>query len=163
MLAKLFGQTKKETSKVAASKAAPAAPLIIDEDGFRYASPAPLAKQWLAAPYDYPDHAKLGAHLAQVAQEGLGLAVGSGFLLSWEDVYAILAHPELSPFRVPLRFPPDSPMRPKLASTGALGDTSFSLRIDEWVNAQGRSARPAPKLVGKILRTGELEALLPRL
>lgn len=161
MLAKLFGQTKKETSKVAASKAAPAAPLIIDEDGFRYASPAPLAKQWLAAPYDYPDHAKLGAHLAQVAQEGLGLAVGSGFLLSWEDVYAILAHPELSPFRVPLRFPPDSPMRPKLASTGALGDTSFSLRIDEWVNAQGRSARPAPKLVGKILRTGELEALLP--
>ncbi|SAK45967.1 helicase SNF2 [Caballeronia calidae] len=157
MLAKLFGRNKTAT----VTHEAPAAPLIIDEDGFRYASPAPLARQWLAAPYDYPDHAELGAHLAQVAQEGLGLAVGSGFLLSWEDVYSILAHPELDAFRAPLRFPPDTPLRPRLVSTGALGDANFSLRIDEWVDAQGRGARPAPKLIGKTLRTVSSEALLP--
>ncbi|WP_429406805.1 DEAD/DEAH box helicase [Paraburkholderia sp. GAS82] len=136
-------------------------PLTIDAEGFRYASPAPLAKQWLAAPFDYPELAELGAHLAQVEQEGLGFAMESEFLLSWEHVYAIVAHPELSAFRRALRFPPDSAMRPRLASTGSLGDADFSLRFDEWVDAQGRGARPAPKLIGKTLRTAESEALLP--
>jgi hypothetical protein len=162
MLAKLFRRDKNEPSRVAGeSKAAPAALLTVDEDGFRYASPAPLAKQWLAAPYDYADHEEVGAHLALVAQEGIGFAVGSVFLLSWEDVYTILAHPELSAFRAPLRFPPDTLLRPRLATTGALGDATFSLGFDEWLDSQGRGARPAPKLVGKVLRSAESEALLP--
>ncbi|SAK99799.1 helicase SNF2 [Caballeronia calidae] len=166
MLAKIFGWGK--TGKSDAGKAfapyaaaTPASPLTIDEDGFRYASPAPLAKQWLVAPYDYPDYAELGSHLALVVQEGFGLAVGSAILLSWEHVYGILRSPELRSFRAPLRFPPDTLLRPRLTNAGALGDAGFGLRIDEWVDVQGRGARPAPRLVGKVLRFGEADALLP--
>ncbi|MDR5760696.1 DEAD/DEAH box helicase [Caballeronia sp. LZ035] len=133
----------------------------IDENGFRYASPAPLAKQWLAAPYDYPAHAELGAHLALIVQEGLGNVVGSSVLLSWEHVYGVLRSVELSGFRIPLRFPTEARMRPRLVNAGALGDADFGLRIDEWVDAQGRGVRPAPRLVGKVLRTAAEDTLVP--
>ncbi|MDR5761468.1 DEAD/DEAH box helicase [Caballeronia sp. LZ035] len=163
MLAKIFGWGKTGKSDAGKKSAVDAvAPLpTIDEEGLRYASPAPLARQWLAAPYDYPAHAELGAHLALVVQEGFGVAVGSGVLLSWENVFGILSREELRAFRAPLRFPPDTLMRPRVMNAGALGDADFGLHIDEWVDAQGRGARPAPRLVGKVLRTGDTDALLP--
>lgn len=142
-------------------KAAPSTTVSISDEGIRYVSPASTATQWLAAPYDFPECADLGARLAQVALEGYGAPAGEALLLSWQDVYSILRHRDFASFREALGIPPDSQARPRLSSSGALSDTAFSIHLDEWVDPQGRTLRPAPRLIGKTLSVGASNALLP--
>lgn len=132
-----------------------------DANGIRYRAPAGMAAEWLATPFAFPKAADLGARLSQIQLEGLGECSGAEFFLPWDSVYAVLRHPELSAYREPLLFPPESDARPRLNSKGALADPGFTILLDEWVDPQGRPLQPTPKLVGRTLQTSNSVSLLP--
>ena len=140
---------------------ASATPVQFDPDGMVYVAPGTLTEAWLTNPYAWPGSEELGARLMQVSQEGFGEYRKADFLLRWDDVYALLRHPELSTFREPLLIPPATSARPRLASRGALMDADFAVLLDGWVDEQGREISPAPQLRGRVLQSATGNALLP--
>ena len=102
-------------SKGGTSSAVPLAPGIeFQADGIRYNAPVATVQDWLERPFEHGKEADLGARLAQIAVEGFGESRGDHFLLSWEDVYALLRHPELAEYRAALQIPAETTIRPKL-------------------------------------------------
>lgn len=132
-----------------------------DVVGIHYRSPASTTAEWLAMPYAFGDAADLGARLAQIFLDGFGERRETEFVLPWPDVYAVLRHSEFNAYRNALLIPPESTARPKLTSKGALMDLDFAVLLDGWVDPQGRSLQPAPKLVGRVLESGAASVLLP--
>lgn len=137
------------------------APVTFTAEGIHYPSPAASTREWLNMPFAFGEMADLGARLAQVSLEGFGEAREANFLLRWEDVYALLRHPELATYRDALHIPGDSSARPRLTSVGALMDPHFAVLLDQWFDAQGRPVQPAPKLLGRALQMGDETTLLP--
>ncbi len=146
--------------KLAPPQARKGPAVAFDSVGIRYASPAPTTREWLALPFSYTEAADLGARLAQIFMEGFGDRQETEFLLPWNDVYALLRHPELSAYREALLIPPEAAARPRLTSKGALMDPDFAVLLDEWVDGQGRRLQPVPQLVGRVLQTPSGAALL---
>jgi hypothetical protein len=133
-----------------------------DAQGIRYRAPPNMtAIAWLENPFVNPEWADLGARLAQISLEGYGEQKGTEFILPWRDVYALLQHAEFSAYREALQIPPSTQARPRLASHGALMDQNFGVFLVEWVDPQGRSLRPTPKLLGRVLDAGGSVTLLP--
>ena len=135
--------------------------VTFDPEGVHYPSPAETAAEWLAMPFAFGAAGDLGARLAQIYLDGFGERRDAEFLLSWKDVYAVLKHPELGAYREALHIPMDTQARPTLASHGALMDPDFAVLLDEWVDTTGRRVQPAPKLQGRVLAAGGVNALLP--
>lgn len=136
-------------------------PVTFDPEGIRYCSPAETTAEWLAMPFAFGQAADLGARLAQIFLDGFGERRDTEFVLPWEDVYAVLQHPELGAYRDALLIPPASQARLKLASRGALLDPDFVVLIDDWVDSQGRRLHPTPTLLGRVLEAGGTITLLP--
>ena len=150
---------KKKTLPTESPSQLPAA--TFDAQGIHYASPAATTAGWLATPYLFDKAADLGARLAQIFLDGLGEQRETEFVLPWEDVYAVLRHPELRLYREALQIPSDTRARPGLASRGALIDTDFAVLMDGWVDPQGRPLQPAPRLRGRVLYWNGVTTLLP--
>ena len=129
--------------------------------GLHYRSPAPTTAQWLTTPFSYPDAADTGARLAQLHSAGIGTPLETEYLLSWDEVYAVLRDPDLSDFRDALSFPADATARPRLISRGGLIDPEFIVLLDGWVDPHGKPCAPAPKLVGSVLESDGAATLLP--
>lgn len=132
-----------------------------DADGVHYISPAKSVSDWLDAPFSYSELADIGARLAQLLSEGLGRLGEGEVSLSWNDVYAVLSHPELGSFRDALCFPTEAIARPRLASRGALIDANFAVLLDGWFDLQGQPLRPLPKVTGRIVDVEGRVTLLP--
>lgn len=146
----------------------PVAPMLtqhpvvaFDSEGIRYLSPADTTKEWLAMPFLYAEAADLGARLAQIFLDGYGERRDTEFVLAWNDVYALLQHPEFAAYREALLIPPHAQARARLTSRGALMDLDFAVFLDDWVDPQGCSLHPTPKLVGRVLDVGGVATLLP--
>lgn len=152
---------KSKTITPPASHADPQVEARFDAEGVRYPAPGITTTAWLAMPYAYPVAADLGARLAQIFLEGYGERGETEFLLNWDDVYALLRHPELSEYRDALLIPVETPARPRLASRGALLDPDFAVLLDDWVDSSGRSVLPAPQVLGRVLKSGASVALVP--
>lgn len=135
--------------------------VTFDAEGVHYPSPADTAAEWLAMPFAFGAAGDLGARLAQIYVDGFGERRDTEFVLSWQDVYAVLKHPELGSYRDALRIPIDTQARPTLASRGALIDPDFTVLLDEWVDPNGRRVQPTPKLQGRVLVAGSVKTLLP--
>lgn len=150
---------KKKTSAV--EVVPPKSAVTFDTEGIHYLSPAETAAEWLAMPFAFGAAGDLGARLAQIFLDGYGERRGTEFVLPWHDVYAVLRHPELGAYREALHIPMDTQARPTLASRGALMDPGFAVLLDEWVDPNGRRVQPAPKLQGRVLSAGGINALLP--
>ena len=156
MFAALF---KKKTSDVSALTLPD---LAFDAQGVRYrAPPNTTTAAWLANPFAFAQRADTGARLAQLFLEGYGERQDTEFSLPWRDVYALLQHSEFSAYREALQIPTQSQARPRLTSRGALMDQDFAVFLDEWVDRQGRSLHPTPKLLGRVLEAGGINTLLP--
>ena len=145
---------------------APAASLVrptasFDAAGIRYLSPGVPTTVWLARPCDFGDLADLGSRLAQLLQEGYGVEEDEAFLMTWDEVYAVLRHPELREFRDALLLPADSSARPRLTSRNALMDEDFAVLLDDWMDPNGRPLLPRPKVLGRVLDTNGDLRLLP--
>lgn len=153
----LFQRKSKQTEAPAANETA----MRYDSTGVRYRSPATTTSQWLAAPFAHAESADLGARLAQICLEGYGQKEEAEFVLSWADLYAVLRHPELGAFRDALRIPSASQARPGVTSRGALMDENFAVFLGDWVDPQGRSLQPRPKIVGRVIDTAGTVTLLP--
>lgn len=141
----------------------PVKPVVgFDAQGIRYrAPPNTTTAIWMANPFVYADWADLGARLAQVFLEGYGERQETEFILTWRDVYALLQHAEFSRYREALQIPQLSQARPRLTSRGALMDQDFAVFLDDWVDLQGRSLHPPPKLLGRVLDVAGNMTLLP--
>ena len=132
------------------------------EQGIRYIAPPNTSTAlWLTNPFVYALWADIGARLAQISLEGYGLREDAKFLLPWQDVYALLRNEEFKDYRAALQIPPAALARPRLASRGALMDSDFAVLLDDWVDAQGRSLHPTPKLLGRVLDADGVTSLLP--
>jgi hypothetical protein len=135
--------------------------VFFDAEGVHYPSPAPSSPEWLSDPYAFPASADLGARLSQMYLEGIGSARVHDFLLTWDQVYETLRHPEFGSYRSLLHLPLDVSSRPGLTSRGALMDENFVVLLDDWVDAQGKVVRPAPKLTGRVVDVDGLLGLMP--
>ncbi len=69
--------------------------VTFDAEGVHYPSPADTAAEWLAMPFAFGAAGDLGARLAQIYVDGFGERRDTEFVLSWQDFYAVLKHPEL--------------------------------------------------------------------
>ncbi|MEJ8858642.1 DEAD/DEAH box helicase [Variovorax robiniae] len=151
-----FFRRKKPPPETQAPKAS------FDAIGIHYPAPAgSSAAAWLAAPHAFPAVADLGARLAQIVAEGLGICEDTAVVLTWDEVYTLLRHPDFGPWREALQIPPQSDARPRLVSTGALIDADFAVLADGWVDAAGRPLRPAPRPAGRVLHGDAGAQLLP--
>ena len=135
--------------------------VVFDAEGVHYPSPAPAASEWLSDPYAFPASADLGARLYQMYMEGLGSPRADKFILSWDQVYETLRHPEFGAYRDALLLPGDVSARPGLTARGALMDAEFSVLLDDWVDGQGRVLRPAPKITGRVVDVDGAVFLMP--
>jgi hypothetical protein len=135
--------------------------VTFEADGVHYAAPGVPAAEWLANPYQAGQQAELGARLSQLSLEGLGECRSSEFFLDWNDLYAVLRSPDFGAHREALQIPAETSARPRIASRGALVDPDFTLLVDGWVDPQGRSLVPAPRLKGRVLESGDTTGLLP--
>ena len=131
------------------------------EDGIRYNAPTAKVQDWLERPFAHGNEADLGARLAQISLEGFGESREDHFFLGWEDVYALLRHPEFADYRAALQIPADTTVRPKLVSKGALIDAGFSVLIDGWTSSNGSQVYPAPRIVGRVIDIGGTPTLAP--
>ncbi len=136
--------------------------VTFDNTGIRYHAPAnTTTAAWFASPFAHAQAADLGARLAQIDLDGYGERQVSEFVLSWPDVYALLRHGEFATYRTALLIPPTTLARARLTSRGAMMDANFAVFLDEWVDPQGRSLHPTPRLVGRVLEAQGIPALLP--
>jgi len=136
--------------------------VAFDADGIHYRAPAETTTaEWLAKPFANEKTSDLGARLAQVFLDGYGERQEAEFLLSWQDVYALLQHAEFSAYRNALLIPSLAEARPRLTSREALIDPNFAVFLDDWVDKQGRTLVPTPKLVGRVLDMDGVVTLLP--
>lgn len=162
MLDKFFRRaTPAPTSQALSTQESSISRVIFDADGAHYPAPSTPATNWLDNPYETGKQAELGARLSQLALAGLGECRTGEFFLSWNDLYAVLRDPDFDAHRDALQIPPDTLARPRIASLGALIDANFAILIDGWLDPQGKSVQPAPKLKGRLLASGETAGLLP--
>jgi hypothetical protein len=59
------------------------------QGGIAYTVDQISVDEWLAAPFDHPSVAELGALLGQISAEGYGATDENSFLLGWEDLYRL--------------------------------------------------------------------------
>lgn len=91
--------------------------------------------------------------LNQLEEEALASPVEDGYLLGWDAVYSMQAHPEhQSPLEL-LSLPSMAPYAAVLASKGSLEDEGFSIRVTGW-REHGGLAQDG-HLHGPVLTVGE--------
>ncbi len=133
----------------------PAGPTITPTDeGMLYTLSGVACDDWLATPFAYPLASELGARLAQLHMDGLGVAQGEAFLLSWDSVYLLLLSGEHARHASLLGLPPIGAHRPQLRSQGSVADSGFRVLVSQWVDGNGAPAREAPRPTGAILSFG---------
>ena len=146
MIGRLFGRPKaaaqaEETVRVDRSFA---------DQGFTFRVQGVTSAEWLATPFLYPEHAELGALLAQLFEEGYGSRDSDHVVLPWDDVYRLLGDPEYASSLPLLGLPPVTTIRPELNSKGSLTDPDFSIILSGWVDESGVRVNPSPRLSGAI-------------
>lgn len=156
MLGRLFGRSK---------AAAPAEESIdvkrsFTDDGVTFTIQGITSAEWLATPFLYPDHAELGALLAQLFEEGYGTRDSDRMVLSWDDVYRLLDDPDYASSLALLDLPPVTQIRPALTSRGSLTDPDFAIIMSGWVDESGVAIAPPPRLSGAVITTGSTTHLL---
>jgi len=147
---KLF---KLNDSKVDAPPEQIAVRLYFDQAGIQYefaANPEDIANGGIHSNDVLSDQVR---RLSQLATEGIASQAGRHFSISWDSVYQILSDEEFASYVLPLGIPSFTAAVPKLKNSGALLDPTFSILLEEWVDADGVPLALEPKLEGKVLRT----------
>ena len=156
MFGSLFGQRP-------ATKAAPGAPRVhvgFDAEGYAFSLPGLSADAWMAAPQTPAEPPDAGARLALLVADGHADVDIQAVRVAWAKVYELKLHQEWSVALAELGVHAETPLRPRLASRGALMDPDFAVLLDGWVTADGGPTTPAPKLLGRVLMQGEVAALV---
>ena len=144
----------------APSPAAPGATITPSDEGMHYALLGVASADWLAMPFAYPGASELGARLSQLFMDGLGQRAEDAHLLSWDDVYRMLASEEHARHASLLGLPALGLHRPLLVSQGSVPDSGFKVLIAQWVDGHGAPVRQQPRLTGAMLRAGNQTELV---
>lgn len=120
-----------------------------------------MPTDWMITPYNRGEQNERGALLAQLAEEGFAEQVGDALQLPWESVYQLLATEDYQASVFLLGLPPLEVWRPKLESRGGLTDTSFSILLAGWIDANNCVVQGNAEINGAVLKCGQREILLP--
>lgn len=116
---------------------------------------------WLGAPYRFGEQGEQMALLAQLAEEGFAELAGDSLMLSWDSLYQLFASEVYRASVSLLGLPPLESWRPKLESRGGLTDSSFSILLAGWIDANNCPVRGNAEIKGAVLKCGQREILLP--
>ncbi|MBF0192554.1 MAG: restriction endonuclease [Magnetococcales bacterium] len=105
---------------------------------------------------------ELASLMRQLEDEGFAVQQGNGALVSWEDLYRLLAAPDYADSVRLLSLPPLQPWKPILSSRGGLSDHTFAILLSGWIAPDGAPLREDPVVEGAVLRTAQAVALLPQ-
>lgn len=133
-------------------KAEPSWYVLETADGLQLQPLATQAGRPLTAPL-------LGGWLAQLDEEGLAVPSSSGYLLTWDSVYGLMAHSEHAEALAMLELPQQGNASPSLVSRGSLEDAGFSISLGQWRLDHGPAAEA--ELIGAVLRHSDGTTLLP--
>lgn len=103
----------------------------------------------------------LTAYLAQLEEEGFATLSDDGMVISWDDLYRLLARSEHQSSLSLLQLPELATFRPVLTSRGALSDSNFSIYLDGWRSMDGGRIAEQVSRSGGILDVGKKRLLLP--
>jgi SNF2-related domain/Helicase conserved C-terminal domain len=116
---------------------------------------------WLTDPSKMGASLQLALFLFQLEEEGLGECSHDGeMVVTWQQVYRIKSSRKYGTCYPLLRLPPQSTLRPCLASHGSFSDSGFSIFVSGWVGDDGSPPMENPRISGAIVTTGQQEALL---
>lgn len=150
MFSSLFGQRQ-------TPKDSPAVPQVVvnfDPAGYTFALPSTDAQTWLSNPQVAAQPPGAGGCLAMLVAEGAADIEGQHVRLSWAQLYRLKQDHSYSSILQDLGVHPESDLRPRLSSRGAILDADFAVLLDGWVDSQGVPASPIPKLIGRVLQLG---------
>lgn len=116
---------------------------------------------WLDTPYQSGEPSEQAALLVQLAEEGFAEPDGNVLRLPWESLYQLLATDDYRDSLSILALPPLEAWRPKLESRGGLTDSSFSILLSGWLDANNRPVQGNTDIKGAMLKNGQREILLP--
>lgn len=115
---------------------------------------------WLAQPEAFESQTELASYLQQVEDEGFGKFECDALVVSWDNVYALLTHPEHQVSFQLLGLPDLLSITPNLKSSGGLSATDFAIAIAGWRDISGIPLRDQVQTVGAIAKLGNKEGLL---
>ena len=115
----------------------------------------------VAATAQLLDALDLPGLLEQLEDEGFALPVEDGFLIPWDQVYALQAHSGFASSLPLLELPPATSASPVLESHQSLADPHFAITINRWHDGSGRTL-PVKHLHGAIIETAKGPGLLSR-
>lgn len=81
---------------------------------------------------DEPERWALVAYLEQLAEEGYAAVLSDRWLLTWRNLYRLLADADHESSLALLSLPHSADLRPKLESRGSLVDPQFTVAITHW-------------------------------
>ena len=133
--------------------------------GVSYAPEGPatvIEAPWPLHPEAFGTQAELASYLQQLEDEGFAHLGYSSLAVSWENVYALLMHPEHQASFPLLGLPEPLPITPNLKSSGGLSDTDFAIVIAGWRDISGTALGHQVQTIGAIAKLGNEEGLLPQ-
>jgi len=74
----------------------------------------------------------LGGLLGQLEEEGFAALDGDTYVLSWDTVYALMAHPEYAQSIAWFELPPVATVQVTVSSKDTLEDSTFSIAVGDW-------------------------------
>jgi hypothetical protein len=133
--------------------------------GVSYAPEGPatvIEAPWPLHPEAFGTQAELASYLQQLEDEGFAHLGYSSLAVSWDNVYALLMHPEHQASFPLLGLPEPLPITPNLKSSGGLSDTDFAIVIAGWRDISGTALGHQVQTIGAIAKLGNEEGLLPQ-
>ncbi len=98
---------------------------------------------------DTPD---LPGLLEQLEDEGFALPVEDGFLIPWDQIYALQAHSGFASSLPLLELPPATSASPVLESHHSLTDPHFAITVSRWHDGSGHTL-PVKHIHGAVIET----------
>jgi hypothetical protein len=109
----------------------------------------------------YPGSPAEDGLFQQLADDGLLQAAQDGWMITWRQVYQLKESKYYTNVERQLGLPPPIEAIPNLASCGSLTDTSFSIHVSTWSDAQGADI-PCESICGALLERDGKKFLLPK-
>jgi hypothetical protein len=147
-----FGRKSTHPSALSWYRAWTSDGLTVVRDPQRLAASVAATAQLLDAP-DLP------GLLEQLEDEGFALPVEDGFLIPWDQIYALQAHSGFASSLPLLELPPATGASPVLESHQSLADPHFAITVNRWHDGSGRTL-PIKHLHGAVIETAKGPGLL---
>lgn len=123
---------------------------------------AAVREDWLVHPELFGPQAETVAYLQQLVDEEFTQLEQDSLLVSWDNVYRLIVHPEHRGSFHLLGLPQTLSIAPNLKSSGGLSDEMFSIVMAGWRDASGVSLGHKVETLGAIAKLEGQEWLLPR-